>query len=74
MGYEADESFDVDIYYYDEEKDAWVGEKGEVDKESKEVKLGASNFFNYGVFAQVVEKRIHLLLRNQMMTMIKRHQ
>ena len=56
MGYEADVSFDVDIYYYDEEKDAWVGEKGEVNKESKEISLEASNLFNYGVFAQVVEK------------------
>jgi lysophospholipase L1-like esterase len=56
MGYKADESFDVDIYYFDKEKDTWVGKKGEVNKESKEISMEASNFGNYGVFAQVVEK------------------
>jgi lysophospholipase L1-like esterase len=53
MGYKADKSFDMDIYYFDKEKDAWVGKKGEVNKESKEISLEASNFGNYGVFAEV---------------------
>jgi len=53
MGYDADDSFDVDIYYYDEEKGVWKGQNGIVDKESKEISLEVTHFSNYGVFAQL---------------------
>ncbi|WP_172369493.1 SGNH/GDSL hydrolase family protein [Sporosarcina jiandibaonis] len=57
MGYDADESFDVDIYNFAEEKDAWVAKVGKVNKESKEISLEVSHFSNYGVFAKIdVEK------------------
>ncbi|QUW22013.1 hypothetical protein JSQ81_19970 [Sporosarcina sp. Marseille-Q4063] len=53
MGYDADESFDVDIYYFDEEKDAWVAKEGKVNKEAKEISVDVKHFSNYGVFAQI---------------------
>ena len=57
MGYNADDSFDVDIYYYDEAKGVWKSQDGKVDKESKEISLEVTHFSNYGVFAQMdVEK------------------
>ena len=57
MGYDADESFDVDIYYFDEAKGVWKSQDGKVDKESKEISLEVAHFSNYGVFAQLdVEK------------------
>ena len=57
MGYVADKSSDVDIYYYDEAKSVWKSQDGKVDKESKEISLEVTHFSNYGVFAQIdVEK------------------
>ena len=57
MGYDADESLDVDIYYYDEAKGVWKSQDGKVNKESKEISLEVAHFSNYGVFAQIdVEK------------------
>ena len=57
MGYDADESFDVDIYYFDEVKGVWKSQDGKVDKASKEISLEVTHFSNYGVFAQMdVEK------------------
>lgn len=52
MGYEEDAPDDVNIYYYNEDKEQWENKAGNVNKEATHITLQVTHFSNYGVFAE----------------------
>ncbi|MEJ8777933.1 DUF4430 domain-containing protein [Pseudogracilibacillus sp. ICA-222130] len=42
---------DVDIFYYDEEKNQWVKQNGQIDQDKRTITIHPTDFSTYGVFA-----------------------
>src|SRR5699024_11218985 len=42
---------DVDVFYYNEEKNQWVKQNGQIDKDKRTITIHPTHFSTYGVFA-----------------------
>jgi len=49
---------DVDVFYYNEEKNQWVKQNGQIDKDKRTITIHPTHFSTYGVFAINDETKI----------------